>query len=169
MCAAARRLGGSYRRYSDDLLIVLPEEAKPANAIGMVEGELARLGGTTRLNAEKTEVVRFSRDASGRLRAERELQYLGFTFDGTRCLVRSSTLSKYSRQLVYAARRARAAAGEAGTPVFKRNIYRRFTHLGTANFVSRYCRDARRTFGSDAIRRQMRHHMRRVTTLLEPK
>lgn len=169
MCAAAHRLGGSYRRYSDDLLLVLPEGSDATSAIDMVNAELTQLGGTTKLNAEKTEVARFGRDASGCLRADRNLQYLGFIFDGRRCLVRSSTLSKYSRRLVYATRRAREAAEEAGTPVYKRDIYKRFTHLGKANFVSRYCRDARWTLGSDAIRRQMRHHMRRVTTLLEPR
>lgn len=165
MCLAVGHLGGSYRRYSDDLLVIVPSDYGPDNILHIVKENLAELGKTTELNVDKTEVAYFQKSINGHLRSDRPLQYLGFTFDGERRMVRSSTLSKYSRRLVYAVRRARKAAEKADTPVFKRDIYRRFTHLGTANFVSRYCRDAGAILGGDAIRRQMRKHTRRVSAL----
>lgn len=165
LCSVTVRLGGSYRRYSDDLLLIMPSQHSSDDVLRIVKSELAKLGGTTDLNADKTEIARFQLNTNGYLHCDRPLQYLGFTFDGERRIVRSSTLSKYSRRLVYAVRRARKAAKKADTPVFKRDVYRRFTHLGKANFVSRYCRDAGATLGSDAIRRQMRKHMRRVAAL----
>jgi len=167
--AAVEVVGGSYRRYSDDLLLVLPENFDLNEAVRAVNAELASLGGSTKLNEDKTEVARFKRDAAGRLQADRDLQYLGFVFDGEQALVRSSTLSKYSRRLVYATRGAKRMAEQTGTPIFKRSIYRKFTHLGTANFVSRYCQEADDALGNGAIRRQMRRHMRRTLALLKPR
>lgn len=165
--AFAANQGGSYRRYSDDLLLILPYGFDSGEAIAAVETELNALSGTTKLNIDKTEVVQFHTDSSGQLRANRNLQYLGFTFDGQRRLTRSSTLSKYSRRLVYAIRSAKNAAKKSKSPVFKRDIYRRFTHLGNSNFVSRYCRIASQELRSASIRRQMRRHMHRVKVLLD--
>src|SRR5437763_525682 len=120
----AKEVGGYYRRYSDDILWVCP-----AHHVRRVEDELQRcldgLGGTTKLNQAKTELSRFEREADGRLTCDRQVQYLGFTFDGERRRIRSQTLSKFWRRVIYAGRATRRAARRSTAApgiVYKRKI-----------------------------------------------
>jgi hypothetical protein len=164
MYAASARMGGSYRRYSDDILLIVDAQYSKADVEKAVKDGLHLLGPAMKLNRDKTEVAQFVRNMDGRLLCDKQggVQYLGFTFDGERRLIRSQTMSKYARRLVYAVRGAKKDAKAAGKPVYRRSIYRRFSHLGKGNFLSRYAKAAQAQMPGDAIRRQVRRHMRRI-------
>jgi RNA-directed DNA polymerase len=137
MAALAKATGSYYRRYCDDILWITSDDHLAAFWAG-IAAALGRAGTEVTLNNDKTAVSEFR---GGRLVRGAPLQYLGFTFDGVHRRIRSQTLSRYWRKVIYGVRAAKnrarkaALAGKAA-PVFKRKLYRRFTHLGKRNFLS---------------------------------
>jgi hypothetical protein len=152
----AKSIGGSYRRYSDDImLLVSPEFATQA------QNEIthqANLLGLT-INSGKTEISRFSL-SNGVQISDVPITYLGFTFDGKNVGLRSRTLSRYYRRMTYATRRTVRTAGKAGqiaTDAFERGLFRDFTHLGRRNFYS-YAKRADNKFAGSIVKKQLRRH-----------
>ena len=164
MHALSKKIGGYYRRYSDDILWIV--DVEDADLVQKeVKKELSKLGPEISINNDKTVISKF--DNSGELEdGFPALQYLGFTYDGNRRLIRSQTLSRFWRRATYAIRaaknRAKKAAkeGKSGT-VFRRKIYRNFTHLGKRNFLT-YVNRSHNIMNSEAIRRQMKNHWNRI-------
>jgi RNA-directed DNA polymerase len=146
----------------------LADREKVENA---VQKALLNLGSKTKTNNKKTEVSIFTRDENGDLSCDHPTQYLGFIFDGKKIRIRSQTLSKYSRNVVYATRQAkRASSNSSAVPgiVFKRKLYRQLSHLGHRNLIT-YARRAEGTMETGAIRKQVRGHMVRIAKqLAEP-
>lgn len=108
-----RPLGGYYRRYSDDILIILPGD----NTVGLAAynyatDQIANFGSEVRFKSQKTSIVTFAPDDQGSLTFKRELgeqgrnglEYLGFRFDGRRVYLRDSTLSGFYRKITYSLR-----------------------------------------------------------------
>jgi RNA-directed DNA polymerase len=159
----SQKAGAYYRRYCDDILWICDSGAAHI-APALIGGVLAKLGPTSTLNQDKTEFSNFTIRFDGSQTCDRPLQYLGFTFDGSNKRIRSQTLSKHWRKLIYAARSARKASKVSTTHpmlTFKRDIFRRFSHLGKQNLLS-YGKRAEATMGTGAIRRQFRRHMTRI-------
>jgi len=135
---AIRTRGGSYRRYSDDILIIVPK-GQGATAESIVQAELDKI--RLQVNSVKTVRCRFS-ITNGALRSlsvdqyfkEQGLSpvaYLGFTFDGRDIRVRDSTISRFMIKAKRAIERARIAAAENGERrLKKRQLYARLTSLG---------------------------------------
>jgi len=107
------RKGGFYRRYSDDLLVVIPGgESEAKNVFSFVSDEIRRHGNELRIKSDKTSVVCFT-SSGGRLiysiphgaKTSNGLEYLGFRFDGRRVYLRDSTVSRFYRKLTYFIRR----------------------------------------------------------------
>src|SRR5262249_23226204 len=93
----AKKIGGYYRRYSDDILWICDEKHQ-TQVIAYVQDEIKKMGAQLAIN-DKTTVTRFSRNTAGQLEANGDrFQYLGFEFDGNQRLVRSSTLSRFWRR-----------------------------------------------------------------------
>lgn len=171
MVALAIRLGGYYRRYSDDILFVCnPEDERVV--CEETQALLTAIGSSLVINASKNLVSQFRRDANGVLKCtSAPIQYLGFTFDGQRKLLRSGTVSKYWRGMIYAARgvkyQAKKAARTGGNPTpFKRSLYRQYTHLGKSRNFVQYAYDAARKLGSSKIRQQIKGHWERLQSEL---
>ena len=171
--AAVDVCGGSYRRYSDDILILCAPEH-----IAVLEGEVNRAlklhGKTLWLNEKKREEARFSKPGPALLPCPvtgrvKPLQYLGFTFDGRRALIRSGTLARYYRRMRNGVRVAKwrsrlAKSGEIkGRKVLhRREVLARHSHLGPRSFVSGYAKLAGKIMGGVgevSIRRQLSRHM----------
>ncbi|MBK9142711.1 MAG: group II intron reverse transcriptase domain-containing protein [Candidatus Melainabacteria bacterium] len=141
MTELADTIGGVYRRYSDDILWIAPcpEET---NIICTVEKELARL--KLKVQEGKTTISHFGLGQGNNIllkSGDKPFQYLGFTFDGQRRLLRSQTLSRYWRKTTFAVKKAKRDARKAGgrglsNKIFLRKLYRRFSHLGHNNFIS---------------------------------
>ena len=170
MKALIRAMGGSYRRYSDDILVIVPIINK--NYVEDVLLENIKLY-TRRLkiNKSKTDVVEFP--ALPAAVVSRPLQYLGFQFDGSRILLRSSTIARYHRRMHKAVGRAFAAQKQVlcgkrsgRAVIYKRSVYADVTHLGSQNFVTSYAKNSHVKMNSSAIRRQMAGHMRKLRYLL---
>ncbi len=160
-------LGGVYRRYSDDVLLLVPPEEE-ANALA----RLAKVATDNELSisSDKTEVARFTVSA-GVQTSDRPISYLGFCFDGQNTALRPSTLSRYYRRMTYAARGAARGAGKKGKPAssaFKRTLFRDFTHLGRRNFYS-YSKRADAKMPNSIIKRQLRRHFRILLRKIEAK
>ncbi|MBK1887912.1 reverse transcriptase domain-containing protein [Marinobacter sp. DY40_1A1] len=134
-----RSLGGTYRRYSDDILLVVPKGCGAA-AESAVQTELGKV--KLQVNPGKTVRCRFLRTTEGALRSlaldphfkEQNLSpisYLGFTFDGRDLRVRDSTIARFMIKAKRAIERARIAAFEnSDRQLKKRQLYARLTSLG---------------------------------------
>ena len=173
MLDAVTRLGGSYRRYSDDILIVIPPTHR--KAVPVVLNDTLKL--TTRrlrVNKDKVEIVEFVPGGLSKGPGSKALQYLGFIFDGRQHLLRSSTLAKYYRRLHRAVGSVRQSVKKVkvgdlpGRPTcYKRKLLANMTHLGSGNFIRTYVANAQWKMGVDPIGRQTAHHQRKLERALE--
>ena len=88
--------GGSYYRYCDDILCIIPLGAN-VQLEGFIEVELEKL--SLVLNQSKTEKRKFLVH-NGKLISDKPIQYLGFMFDGERKYIRVSSISRYKRKVI---------------------------------------------------------------------
>jgi hypothetical protein len=152
-----KSVGGSYRRYSDDILLICSESSIAA-VEQRLEHAITELGPAITISKEKTEKSKFEK-AGDDLSCDKPLTYLGFTFDGQRVMLRDRTLSRYYRRMTYATRHAATAARlkRTGEPPFRRKLFRELTHLGKASFYT-YVRKSAGILGDETPRRQLRRH-----------
>lgn len=109
-----RSRGGTYWRYSDDIVLILPEnEAGGYEAKNYVTGLIAEFGAELQIKESKTSIVRFCEADGASLNFElvsgsqgrNGLEYLGFRFDGKKVYLRDSTLSNFYRKITRRARK----------------------------------------------------------------
>lgn len=153
-------MGGSYRRYSDDLAFVIPNDTNVLDFIDDVSARLKVIG--LDVSPAKTEVSQFLLTGEV-LEADRPFQYLGFTFDGTRTLIRQSSLNRYYAKMNRGIRgKVRAAKNKnvLASEIFLRQLLRRYTHFGKNQNFPRYAYKAAKVHQAPEIRLQLRSHMR---------
>lgn len=161
-------IGAYFRRYSDDIIVVC-DCLQEAAVMSFVEAKIHALGSAIEISKEKTEIAHFDSDLSGKITCDRPLTYLGFTFDGSRILLRDRTLSRYYRRMTYAGRRAANAAKRLGSKVvYKRKLISQFTHLGPSNFYT-YAKRASVKFMDNSPKRQLRKHFRNLMKKSKPR
>lgn len=96
---------GYYRRYSDDIVFVLPNRSDLINEIqSNVSKWLKEISLTLEISSKKTRIHEFSTRAgrktiSAKTAHRCPFEYLGFQFDGRHALFRNSTLSSLSRRI----------------------------------------------------------------------
>jgi hypothetical protein len=133
-----RKLGGTYRRYSDDILLIVPN-GRGAEAESVVKIELGKI--RLQVNSAKTVRCRFLRkegtlrsfsvDENFIVQSLSSASYLGLTFDGRNMRVRDSTTARFMIKANRAIDRARIAAAARGeSRLKKRQLYARLTSLG---------------------------------------
>ena len=159
---------GMYRRYSDDILVVLPIETSEGFE-DYVEGVLKDTTRTLTINRGKTVVSTFTPDGSS-LTCDVPLSYLGFDFDGQRKTVRPKTLARFHRRMIQGIRSAKRAAIKAKNSgkesrIRKRELYERYSHLGKRNFIS-YAYRAAKIMEASEIRKQVRKHWLNLNQLI---
>ena len=102
--------GGFYRRYSDDILIIVPGGADEGRAAcDYARAQITRFGAQLQIKADKTSIVRYIKRADGDLdmihvegaQGKNGLEYLGFRFDGRSIYLRDSTLSRFYRKITF--------------------------------------------------------------------
>lgn len=173
----ARKFGGVYRRYSDDILFVVPTAFE--NEIReTVRRGLADLGGNLMIQDDKTLATHFvirSDDKIVLRDKDRPFQYLGFTFDGERLLIREQTLARYWRRVKRGVEKAKKDSKGAGSrrrtqKLFRRKLFRRFTHLGRRNFISYAKRASENQAGlsykESSTWKQVNKHWRKLEILI---
>lgn len=168
MAALAYAIRGYYRRYCDDILWIVDIEDE-ALVLQKVVQALAKVGVELKVNEDKNVISVFE---MGTLESGSDLlQYLGFTYDGKQRLIRSQTLSRFWRKVVYGVRAAKHRAEKAAKAggdgrLYKRKLYRRFTHLGRKNFLT-YARRSYDLMEDADMREQIKGHWGRVQKELE--
>lgn len=97
-------IGGSYWRYSDDILLIdnIGADSRIAN---FVDNELEKLGRSIKTNHEKTEKSEFL-IVNDVQQVDRSVPYLWFTFDGEKTKIRDRTISRFYRRMSYATQQA---------------------------------------------------------------
>lgn len=157
MIAWCARLGGSYRRYSDDIAVILPLGAKVRHVVAVVEKMLADYG--LAMSVDKTDSADFK---GGMLASIAPIQYLGFTFDGKQTLIRQSSLDAYRNKMrrgIHAKMIAAKAKKIPSIRVFQRESLARYTHLGKRRNFLRYAYKAADVMGCPEIRQQVSRHV----------
>ena len=171
--AAVAEQGGIYYRYCDDMLVIVPTEWK-SEIENFVRDEIKKL--KIDINTDKTDIRDF-RIVDGVLKSDKPLQYLGFLFDGTQILLRSSSLARYSermrrgvslaKRVKYKRDKFRVTKGGVPSPsVYKRNLYEKYSHLGRRNFV-RYGFRAAGIMDSRAIKKQLKPLWKRLNEQID--
>ena len=152
--------GGTYRRYSDDIAIVLPSSAYLTEAMSAISDCLDKHG--LALNEDKTCVTAVTAVDLGQQTQGDECQYLGFTYDGRRVLIRSASMKNYYSRMKRGINKYVKGAAHKKVPplqIRKRVPIGRFTHWGdNKNFVQ-YAYRAAKLMNSPAIKRQLRNHV----------
>jgi len=177
MLKKSRKMGFSYFRYCDDILIICDStEANLVAHLAYTKIKAYKL----QIQVQKEDKIAFRRvegclcafDArklnkhnyispppKRRNEFKKRLQYLGFEFDGKNTFIRSSTMSKYYRRMNSridnTLRRAYGERGR-GRKIFTKKLLSRNTHLGKNNFISYGFRSA---FNNNIeIKRQLKRH-----------
>jgi hypothetical protein len=153
--------GGSYYRYCDDILFITKREFRD-DIESFAQNENKKL--ILDIQPTKTE----KRDfwiSKGQQTCDKPLQYLGFTFDGQRKLLRSAALARFSNRMKSGVRlakktrikknRIKLEKGMPKTDLYKRKLFQQYSHLGGRNFI-RYGHRAADEMNSNAIRKQLK-------------
>lgn len=149
--------GGSYRRYSDDIAVVLPLGNAAADIVAAVEKMLAKF--KLKMSVKKTETANFQ---AGILASAKAIQYLGFTFNGTNTLIRPSSLDAYlgkMRRGIHAKLVAAKAKDIPSFEVYQRELRSRYTHAGKRRNFIRYAHKAADIMDSPEIKQQVKRNV----------
>lgn len=155
-----KRKNASYRRYSDDICIVLPPNSNPDTTVNYLEKELKNIG--LEVNIDKTEISNFTRRNYGNILADRPFQYLGFTYDGKDKLIRNSSINRFYRKMTLGIKAKIVAAKNSNVPkknMYLRKLYRDYTHFGKERNFPRYAYRAADMMDAPEIRQQLAKHM----------
>ena len=106
-----------YRRYSDDILLIIPpEQALLAETLKFINEEISRAGTNLIIKDSKTIIKKFvttnnhlkcsphSTSKDNTPHAGNSFEYLGFSFDGSNVRLKNGTMHRFNRKMVYAAR-----------------------------------------------------------------
>jgi hypothetical protein len=172
--------GGLYRRYCDDIAIVVPPVNR-AEVEALATQQIENL--SLAINPTKTTRAEFPVGTAVSALDGKRIQFLGFDFDGARRLIRASSLTRYygkMRQGVRLARqtwkkgnRLEAQQGKALTGLKTRQLYLRYSYLIRRRFRSKpdghdrqgenfitYAHRAAGILSAPEIRRQVRNHFK---------
>lgn len=156
-----KSFGGKYYRYCDDLLIIIAtEKVKEIENYAMeIIRELK-----VDINPEKTLKSTFVLK-DGCLCADKDLQYLGFMFNGRDTYLRSSSISRYHQKLKKSVSLSKKTMNKYNLvrqknskeekQLFKRKIYENYSHLGKSNFI-KYGLRAKKLMDSLKIKKQIK-------------
>lgn len=112
MNALATGLGGSYLRYSDDILLILPVSLDQATEImDSLPSRIRAHGDELLIKPDKSSLVQYTLKSDGNQSCEliagkgrNGLEYLGFRYDGRNVFLRDSTISNLYRKVAAVAR-----------------------------------------------------------------
>lgn len=172
-------LGGMYRRYSDDMVIICPCEYK-----ARVRQELEeKINSLTKLEIQssKTQIFCFGKrknklicmqEFNGKYKSNRNFEYLGFGFNGKNVYLKAAALAKFYRKMKFGVKRcvfySRHIQNSTNGQIFINRLYKRYSYIGAkvrrrngqknhGNFIT-YVNNASKIFRNPGIRKQVRNH-----------
>lgn len=148
-----KSIGGIYRRYSDDMIIVCKSEYGD-EMISLMKKEIISEKNKLELQENKTQLLNFKKEegrfycyqkCEEKLMVNKNFEYLGFEFDGKFTLLKSSSLSSFYRKMKRALKKAHFYARytkskKSNGEIFKSRLYKRFSYLGSKR-RQKYVRD----------------------------
>jgi hypothetical protein len=107
-------LGGSYFRYSDDIILIAPGGEKEGIALAdEIRGMIRKFGPKLFIKEKKSSVFVFAKKGNRQdfkvvrgTQGKNGIEYLGFRFDGRKIFIRDSTLSNLYRKVARSSRYA---------------------------------------------------------------
>lgn len=152
--------GGIYRRYADDLLLIIPGNSDFEVVQKTVEQALtdAKLS----IQNDKTEKCTIHVGD----RCERPFQYLGLTYDGVDIRIRSSSISRFYRKMKAGVAAKRNVARAKNGKLWTAALWRSYSHVGRRNFYT-YVKSVSNAAGSKAPKVQLRNHVKVLRTAIE--
>lgn len=135
-------ISGFYQRYSDDLIIICEQQYED-DIIKLIRDKI-EADVDLKIEPNKTKVFRFE-EVKGKFTSfeidektktpnpNKTLEYLGFSFDGQRVLIKTSGFSKFYRAMKSSFKKSTSLAIHSKNPdksLFKSRLYKRFTHRG---------------------------------------
>lgn len=170
------KYNAKYYRYCDDILIIC--DSKHGLEIDLeTQKEIRKL--KVQIHPEKTKRVYFKNGLhiyDQPHMSKQPLQYLGFIFDGKKILLRDAGLAKYSHKVMKAIKMtnkylvkiniARMKRGEPPLERHKKHIYRRFSFIGSRNYIS-YALRAASIMNEPAIKAQIKPHWAKIQRHIE--
>ena len=135
-------IGGFYQRYSDDLIIICEQQYED-DIIKLIREKIETVV-DLKIEPNKTKVFRFE-EVNGKFTGfeinektkipnhNKTLEYLGFSYDGQRVLIKTSGFSKFYRSMKRTFKKSTSLAIHSKNPdksLFKSRLYKRFTHRG---------------------------------------
>lgn len=137
-------IGGFYQRYSDDLIVICNQkhEDEILQLLRVKIYELVNL----EIHPDKTRLYRFENikgkfwgfevdEKTKEYNYNKTLEYLGFSYDGNRVLIKTAGFSKFHRAMKRSLRKSTSLAKYSKNPdkrIFKSRLYKRFTHIGAS-------------------------------------
>lgn len=153
---AISKIGGLYRRYSDDMVVVCPTAYK-SQVIQLFEDKIKDI--KLEIHGDKTQVFHFSH-CSGKVICKQEFnsritpnsinrnfEYLGFSFDGEYVRLKTSSLGNYYRKMKKGVRRSGFYSSKINNDtrgeIFRKRLYKRYSYIG-----AKYCIKYKRVRGT---------------------
>lgn len=154
--------GWFYRRYCDDLLIICDTDAENSLYKQIIEKILDY---KVEVQTKKTEIIEFKLNSKNQIRAldkiassndnviinltnehlyYKNLQYLGFEYNGVNTYIRHTSLSRYFRKAKARITKSIIMAyshKSIANKIYRKSIYEKYTFIGKRNFIQ-YCRNA---------------------------
>lgn len=138
-----KAIKGFYQRYSDDMIIVCEQQFED-EVLTLIRDKIKNLV-KLEIKPEKTKLYRFEYikgifkgfevdEISKTPNFNKTLEYLGFSYDGSRVLIKASGFSKFYRTMKSSIKRATSFAINSKNPdrsLFKSRLYKRFTYQGS--------------------------------------
>ena len=187
----SQKLDFTYKRYCDDLIVICDTDlVDEINRKILAEISNYKLT----IQEKKTELIEFLPNSKGKIRAfnrreiikygskinasneqkfYKNLQYLGFEFNGQNVYIRPGSLSRYFRKMKGRIIKTvmMSYSDKSGfNKIKRRQIYFRYSHFGTRNFIT-YAKNAAKEFykngegllrsgmNSSSIKRQIASHV----------
>lgn len=169
----AKSKNALYRRYCDDLILIC-DLADKEHFHKLITDSIKDY--QVIVNKDKTEITYFKNNNKGVLRGYaigekyKNLQYLGFEFNGQNAYIRASSMSRYSRRMTSKVEQAVRDAYDIDFGqkdfIFRKKLYQRFTDRGSRNFISYAKRAYSDVMNSKTIRSQVKNSVEKVERLI---
>ena len=143
ICDEISKIGGLYRRYSDDMVVICPVEYK-THILQLFENKIKEI--KLEIHKKKTQVFYFSfcngkivckQEFNGRITQNsinRNFEYLGFSFDGEYVRLKTSPLANYYRKMKKGVRRSGFYSSKINNDtrgeIFRKRLYKRYSYIG---------------------------------------
>ncbi|HHT9079514.1 TPA: reverse transcriptase domain-containing protein [Flavobacterium psychrophilum] len=137
-------IGGYYQRYSDDLIVICEQQCEDEIIKTIRESIADKNIANLEIQSKKTKVYRFENIGTKFTGFEidektkvpnfnKKLEYLGFSYDGQKVLIKSAGFSKFYRSMIKSFKKSASFTRNSKNPdkrIFKSKLFKRFTHKG---------------------------------------